>query len=60
MIKKNKKKTENRCQNAARENIKTTSEICNFDSNKKVGPDELQMDCENYLEKIQSKKSKKQ
>ena len=33
------KKTENQCQNAARENKKTTSEICNFDSNKKLGPD---------------------
>ena len=33
------KKTENQCQNAARENKKTTSEICNFDSNKKLGPE---------------------
>ena len=33
------KKTENQCQNAARENKKTTSEICNFDANKKLGPE---------------------
>ena len=36
---KTKKKTENQCQNAARENKKTTNEICNFDSNKKLGPE---------------------
>ena len=33
------KKTENQCQNAARENKKTISEICNFDANKKLGPE---------------------
>ena len=33
------KKTENQCQNAAKENKKTTSEICNFDSNEKLGPE---------------------
>ena len=36
--KKNKKKTENQFQNAARENKKPL-EICNFDSNKKLGPE---------------------
>ena len=35
---KNQTKTENQCQNAARENKKTTSEICNFDTNKKTYP----------------------
>ena len=33
------KKTENQCQNAARENRKPLCEICNFDSNKKPGPE---------------------
>ena len=37
------KKTENQCQNAARENKKNTSEICNFDSNKKT---RCRMSCE--------------
>ena len=37
------KKTENQCQNAARENKKTTSEICNFDSKKKT---RSRMSCE--------------
>ena len=32
------KKTENQCQNGARENKKPLV-ICNFDSNKKLGPE---------------------
>ena len=37
-MKKKQKKTENQCQNAARENKKPLV-ICNFDSNKKLGPE---------------------
>ena len=33
------KKTENQCQNAARENKKPTSEKCKFDANRKRGLD---------------------
>ena len=35
--KKTKKKTEIKCQNAAKENKKTISEKCKIDSNKKLG-----------------------
>ena len=37
-IRRKQKKTENQCQNAARENKKPPV-ICNFDSNKKLGPE---------------------